>query len=267
MAESDDLSLRKPARKIADIPKEVLQALERGRFETKNLTEWLAVDRVKLLMNLTDPLELPITSEELRSLQRELKDQSALKQSQAVGRLLSSKFKVGDAAWKRLSSHGSDVVREWCAITVGLAELPFPKKLAWIKLFADDINSGLREIAWISLREDVIQDPQSCIASLIPWTGSRSERLRRYASEITRPRGVWCSHVQQLKENPEWGLPILEPLMSDSSRYVQDSVANWLNDASKSQAGWVREVTQQWLDRSDCSETKYIVRRALRTLG
>ena len=47
---------------------------------------------------------------------------------------------------------------------------------------------------------------------------------------------------------------------------MQNSVANWHNDASKSQGAWVREVGARWLQDSPTTATRYIVKRALRTL-
>ena len=41
------------------------------------------------------------------------------------------------------------------------------------------------------------------------------------------------------------GLPILEPLKSDYSKYVRNSVGNWLNDASKTQSGFVRKLCRR----------------------
>jgi 3-methyladenine DNA glycosylase AlkC len=153
------------------------------------------------------------------------------------------------------------------AFVVGLKEsVSFQKKLAWIKPFADDPNPGLREVAWFALRNQVIAELDTAITKLVPWTGSRSERLRRYASEITRPCGVWAAHIPALKAQPELALPLLEPLKADDSKYVRDSVANWLNDASKSQPAWVRSVTKRWLKESPCQETAAIVKRGLRTL-
>lgn len=263
----EELRDRKPARTMALVPVEVLQSLHRGEIETKNLVEWLSVDRAELLSYLTKQFCLPIPLERIRDLYQNERI-SALKQSARVGELLADYIAVGDEHWKRLADHPCDVVREWCAILIGRTNLSFPKKLAWIKLFADDPNPGLREISWISLRGEFLDnaDIPAKIKSLVPWTGSRSERLRRFASEITRPCGVWAAHLPVMKSAPEIGLSILEPLRSDDSKYVRDSVANWLNDASKSNPKWVLDLTRRWERESKTDETRYIVRRALRTL-
>ena len=52
---------------------------------------------------------------------------------------------------------------------------------------------------------------------------------------------------------------------SDYSKYVRNSVGNWLNDASKTQSGFVRKLCRRW--ESETKETKYIVKKALRTVG
>lgn len=264
---------RAAPRRRSEVPDEILSALSEGWIESRNLVEWLIVDRIHLLNRLLTQLQCHCGSEvRLASQDRKwltsIKVLSALKQSQAIGHWLCDRITLGNRSYQYMVGHPSDVVREWTAFVVGGAPgLTFARRLAWIKTLADDSNAGTREIAWLALRPHVIEDPMDCVPRLVPWTGSRNERLRRYASEITRPCGVWCSHIPLLKQAPEIGLPILEPLIADSSRYVGNSVANWLNDASKSQPDWVRAVTQSWLARSQSPETLRIVRRALRTIG
>ena len=255
---------RSPARRMSEVPIEIREALDSGWIESKNLVEWLGINRIQLAKQLARELDLDKTVEEQLSA---MSDKKALKQSFAIGTLFAESISLGDSSFKSLTTHCSDVVREWSAVLIGAKiDVPLKKKLAWVKPLADDENSGVREVAWISLRGSIIAELETAIACLVPWTGSRRENLRRYASEITRPRGVWAAHISQLKITPELGLPILEPLRADPSQYVRNSVANWLNDASKTHGPWVESIAGRWKKESPCGETESILKRALRTL-
>ncbi|MBX9633388.1 MAG: DNA alkylation repair protein, partial [Magnetospirillum sp.] len=135
-------------------------------------------------------------------------------------------------------------------------------RLTLIRPLADDRHFGVREWAWLGIRAHVVADPMAALTLLAPWTAEASPYLRRFASEATRPRGVWCSHIGLLRTDPLPGLKVLEPLKADSERYVQDSVANWLNDAGKDHADWVRGLCTGWSGAA----SPYIIKRALRNL-
>ena len=70
----------------------------------------------------------------------------------------------------------------------------------------------MREIAWMAIRPAIATDLNAGLTLLEKWSTDKAENIRRFASECTRPRGVWCQHIDALKEKPELALPILESL-------------------------------------------------------
>jgi 3-methyladenine DNA glycosylase AlkC len=171
-----------------------------------------------------------------------------------------------DAVAQALADHPSDIARSWAAQWVQCSDLGLPAKLAAVRRFAADPHFGVREVAWMALRDEVVGDAQGAVDALAPRALDADPNIRRFASEATRPRGVWCAQVPTLKSEPWRALPLLEPLRADDSRYVQNSVANWLNDASKSQPRWVAQLCDRWDAQSPLPATRYITRRARRSL-
>jgi len=262
---------RKPARRMVEIPAEVITALEAGLVPSLNLVEYLATNQLALLKNTARQLQIPnetvSTAEDLLSASSKL---TATVYSKTIAQALHTTLSGAElkAIYLNAQSHSSDFVRCWLAEAVGRATFySLEEKLTLLESAADDPHFGVREMAWIGLRNHIIEELNKSITLFQPWVLDERASIRRFASEITRPRGVWCAHITHLKENPATALLLLEPLKSDSSLYVRNSVANWLNDASKTQPQWVEELCARWLAESYTKETAYIVKRALRTLS
>jgi len=265
----DEILKRKGARSTALVPPEVKALLDAGEIETVNLCEWIVVDQERLAGRVLNDLGWADSAGELRAAMAAIDMPTSVKRSAAVGGLLSRR--AGRGGWGRafefLKGHRSDIVRSWaCLLLANREECGLADRLALARPLAADRNMGVRESAWMAVREPLAVELGRGVQLLLAWTSDPDPNIRRFASEATRPRGVWCRHIDALKRDPSLGLPVLEPLKSDPSRYVQNSVANWLNDASKSQPEWVRSITARWLRESPAKETEYIVRRALRTL-
>jgi 3-methyladenine DNA glycosylase AlkC len=244
---------RKGAARRADIPRRILAALNRGEIETVTLVEGLAIDIVKLARHVVPDL-VPAA--------RKLKPEGVMARWRGMGAAL-----IGHPALKRLSSHPSDMVRSWaCYAEVAAPRLALATRLKRARRYAIDEHMGVREVAWSAARPYFAVDLDRALALLVPWVSSDNAYQRRFAIEGTRPRGVWCEHIPALKDDPAPALALLEPVRSDSSRYVQNATANWLNDASKTRPEWVEKTCKRWTRESSTKETAYIVKRALRTL-
>lgn len=55
-------------------------------------------------------------------------------------------------------------------------------------------------------------------------------------------------------------------MKSDKSKYVQVSIGNWLNDASKSQPEFVKSLCEKWKKESPTKETAFIIKKTMRTI-
>jgi 3-methyladenine DNA glycosylase AlkC len=259
MAHPPAASARKGARRISDIPAATLRAISRGDIETITLVEMLAAD-FRTLMKAVDP-----------ALEKKLRDKldpavPFIARMQAAGKALASELKGRDS---ELASHRSDIVRGWAAYMLAQrAGNNLKLAIKTIRPLADDPHSGVREWAWLAVRPLIVSEPEAAIKVLSPWSEHDSANLRRFASEATRPRGVWCAHIPLLKDSPHLAESLLAPLRADPSKYVQDSCGNWLNDASKTQPDWVRALCRRWeAELPDSAATARICRRALRTIA
>ena len=246
--------------KVADIDPGRLAALNAGTTESTVLAEGLAVD----FAALADAC-LPELGPAAIARVRAARTDGISRRMALMGGLLVDH--LSEAHWARLASHPSDTVRGWACFAI--AATPgrgLDDRVSAIRPLADDPHFGVREWAWLAVRPHLAAALDAAIAALAPWTAEASDRLRRFACEATRPRGVWCAHITALKQTPDLGLPILEPLRADPSGYVQDSVGNWLNDAAKDRPDWVRTLCGRWAEDSDTPATRRICKRATRSI-
>ncbi|OQX06166.1 MAG: DNA alkylation repair protein [Desulfobulbaceae bacterium A2] len=252
--------VRTGARSRADIAPARLEALNRGEVATTTLVECLAMDHAELLRAVVP--ELPDSAvAELAG----LAGAGITRRMAAAAELLLAH--LGEGGSGRLTGHPADTARGWAAFMIGrLPDLSLAQRLALVRPLADDPHFGVREWAWLGLRPHIAADIRAAIALLSPWTAEASPNLRRFAVESTRPRGVWATHIAVLKQEPALGLPLLEPLRADPATYVQDSVANWLNDAAKDQPNWVRQLCARWQAESPLPVTRRLCGRAVRSL-
>ncbi|MFJ7886710.1 DNA alkylation repair protein [Lysinibacillus xylanilyticus] len=271
MVVKEDILHRKGARKASDIPTEVLTLLNQGKIESVNLTEWQAVYHGTLLKNVLPSIGLEEKLEFILTEVEKQKVETGMKAIRLIGSLLDkvlmdeSDIKKGELI-KICAHHVSDSVRCWAAFMNKHNDHSLEEKLLYIRPFAADHHFGVREIAWMSIREDLAANIEISVDLLSEWAISEDENIRRFSLESIRPRGVWTKHIELLKEEPQIVLPILNLLKLDPSKYVQDSVGNWLNDASKTQPEWVVNLCDEWQKESPTKATERIIKKAQRTI-
>ncbi|MFM2305138.1 MAG: hypothetical protein RLZZ135_2551 [Cyanobacteriota bacterium] len=252
------MATRKGSLKLIDVPIDVLDRLNSGVIETVNLAECLAVDFATLMAQVVPELATVVINQIQPS-------DGITKRMATAGKLLFEH--LGAEGVRDLAAHPSDTVRGWAAyLLAAIPDRSLEQRLSSIRSLADDNHFGVREWSWLAVRPYVAAQIDEAIPLLMPWVSDNSPNIRRFAIEVTRPRGVWCAHLPKLKKNPELGIHLLEPVRADESRYVRDSASNWLNDAAKSQPEWVQMVCDRWQLESNVLETRKLCTRALRSV-
>lgn len=105
--------------------------------------------------------------------------------------------------------------------------------------------------------------PEETLKVIESWTKDPDYRVRRLASECTRPRLPWSVKVPLAVDA---GLPVLDQLCGDPSRFVRQSVANHLHDIAETNLALVLDTLGCW-KRAGCIQEKefdFLAREALR---
>jgi len=135
------------------------------------------------------------------------------------------------------------------------------------------LTVSLRALEEITKRfsvEGAIRDflntfPKETLVAVTRWSKSKNYHVRRLASEGTRPNLPWAKKIVY---DAKAILPILDILHTDNTRYVTRSVANHLNDISKTDGELVIRTLKRWQKEKvqATSELAFMTRHALRTL-
>lgn len=137
----------------------------------------------------------------------------------------------------------------------------------------EDFDTSIKMIAHITkrntgeyaIRPFIKKYPIKTIETLLQWSSNSNRHVRRLASEGPRPRLPWASKLETFIIDPSPIMPILENLKDDTSKYVQKSVANCLNDILKDNSDQFKKVINNW-QKNATKERKWIIKHALRNL-
>ncbi|MCL1791410.1 MAG: DNA alkylation repair protein [Peptococcaceae bacterium] len=115
-----------------------------------------------------------------------------------------------------------------------------------------------------AVRPFILNHEKRMMAQMYAWSRHENEHVRRLSSEGCRPQLPWGRQIASFKKDPAPVLPILEQLKDDPSLFVRRSVANNLNDISKTHPDLVARLAKDWFGKSE--HTDWVVKHGCRTL-
>jgi len=121
--------------------------------------------------------------------------------------------------------------------------------------------------AEFDIRGFLADDLDGTLARMAAWSKHRDWRVRRLASEGSRPLLPWGMRVPALVADPTRAAAILDRLHDDPNEVVRRSVANHLNDVAKKHPEHAVATARAWLAKPRHPDrAAATVRHALRTL-
>ena len=155
------------------------------------------------------------------------------------------------------------------------------KKFYWIMPIAKYVekyglghfNISMEAIAKITkrntgeyaIRPFLTKYPEQTVERMLDWSSNPNKHIRRLSSEGVRPRLPWASKLNQFVQDPTPIFPILDKLKDDTSKYVQKSVANCINDVLKDNPEIGKFWIESWVPTTS-QQHKWIIKHALRNL-
>ena len=115
-----------------------------------------------------------------------------------------------------------------------------------------------------AVRPFIIKHEKRMMEQMYAWSKHENEHVRRLSSEGCRPALPWGQALNSFKKDPAPVLVILEQLKTDPSAYVRKSVANNINDISKTHPELVAKLANDWYGKHEY--TDWIVKHGCRTL-
>lgn len=137
----------------------------------------------------------------------------------------------------------------------------------------DDFDISMKAIEEITkrntgeytIRPYIENHLKKSLSQLKKWSKSKNRHVRRLSSEGPRPRLPWANKLQIFIDDPSPILPILNTLKDDPSKYVQNSVANCINDILKDNLDIGKDLIERWIP-AESKNTSWIIKHALRIL-
>jgi 3-methyladenine DNA glycosylase AlkC len=152
----------------------------------------------------------------------------------------------------------------------GLAYIFLPD---YVELYGiDDFETSVQAFEEITqfvscefaVRPFIIRYGNKMLNQMKAWSRHENYKVRRLASEGSRPRLPWAMAIPDLKKDPAPVLPILENLKNDPSDWVRRSVANHINDIARDHPDLVITLARKW--RGISEETDAIIKHGSRGL-